>query len=74
MCMQTNFGCCLIDGEVIEKKEKKKIKTKKAKAQKKQKKNNISNKGRVWMNVKFMSDRISDVLLKKYAAILTDFF
>jgi len=38
MCMQTNFGCCLIDGEVIEKKEKKKIKTKKAKAQKKQKK------------------------------------
>ncbi|EDM24082.1 lipid-A-disaccharide synthase [Caminibacter mediatlanticus TB-2] len=34
MCMQTKFGCCLIDGEVVEKKQrkvKKKFKQKKSK-------------------------------------------
>jgi len=23
MCMQTNFGCCLVDGKIVDKKQKK---------------------------------------------------
>ncbi|GAB6074401.1 lipid-A-disaccharide synthase [Nautilia lithotrophica] len=38
MCMQTNFGCCLIDGEVIKSKsEKLKVKNKKLKSKEKKK-------------------------------------
>lgn len=39
MCMQTNFGCCLIDGEVVKSKsEKLKVTNKKVKTDKKNKK------------------------------------
>ena len=39
MCMQTNFGCCLIDGEVVKSKsEKLKVKNEKVKTDKKNQK------------------------------------
>jgi len=37
MCMQTNFGCCLVDGEVVGSKSEK-LKVKKVKTDKKAKK------------------------------------
>ncbi len=39
MCMQTNYGCCIIDGEVVKSKsEKLKVKNEKSKTDKKAKK------------------------------------